>query len=200
MELEEMKLLWVNMSKSLDQQKILTDKLIIDMTKERYNNRFSKLQIYESIGAVVCFIFAVFIAVNLTKLNTWYLMMFGIATILLLLLLPVITLRKIHNLKSLNIQESNYKELLIKFQRSKNELLITQKINIFLSYIFVVVLLPVSSKILADKDIFEMQNINKLLICIPIMVIFLFFLSRWGYRCYKSITDSAENILKDIDN
>ncbi len=39
MELEEMKLLWADVSIKLEKQKILTDSLIIQMTEVKYRNQ-----------------------------------------------------------------------------------------------------------------------------------------------------------------
>ena len=38
-----MKSLWNDMSQKVDQQKVLTDKLIIDMTQERYENKLRQI-------------------------------------------------------------------------------------------------------------------------------------------------------------
>ena len=200
MELEEMKSLWEDMSQKVDQQKILTDKLIIDMTQERYINRFNKILMYESIGAVVCFASAIFLIVNLGKLDTWYLLTCGIITLIFLLILPIVVLRSIGKIKHLNIAKDNYKETITRFYKSKKELLFTQRLGIYLSFIFALVILPVTSKILSNKDLFVSEHSTKLWIYIPILFIFLFFFSRWGYKSYKSITNSAENVLKELDS
>ena len=40
MELEEMQTVWSQMSDQLEQQQKLTDKIIIDMTQQKFKNRF----------------------------------------------------------------------------------------------------------------------------------------------------------------
>ena len=40
MELEEMKVLWQEMSQQVEKQKSLTDKLIIEMTQQKYAQKF----------------------------------------------------------------------------------------------------------------------------------------------------------------
>ena len=200
MEFQEMKSLWEDMSQKVDQQKILTDKLIIDMTQERYTNRFNKILMYESIGAVICFASAIFLIINLEKLDTWYLLACGIITLIFLLILPILVLRSIGKIKRLNIAKDNYKETLVGFYRSKKELLFTQRLGIYLSFVLALVILPVTSKILSNKDLFALEHNAKLWIYIPVLFIFLFFFSRWGYKSYKSITNSAENVLKELDS
>jgi len=200
MELEEMKTLWSEMSKEVEKQKSLTDKLIIDMTQERYTNKFNKILIYESMGAVICFAAAIFLIVNLGKLDTWYLLTLGIITITFLLLLPVLVLRSISRIKRLNIATNNYKETLVGFARAKKELLFTQRLGIYLSFVLVLVIMPVTSKIVDNKDFFTMEHSAKIWFFLPVLFIFLFFFSRWGYKCYKSIANSAEDILKELES
>lgn len=200
MEIEEMKTLWEEMSQKVDEQKILTDKLIINMTQERYTNRFNKILIYESIGAVVCFASAIFLIFNLEKLDTWYLMTSGIITLISLLVLPVLVLRSIKRIKHLDLTKNNFKETIIDFYRSKKELLFTQRISLYLSFVLVLVILPVTSKILKNKDLFAKENNDKLWIYIPILFIFLLFFTRWAYKSYKNVTTSAEKVLKELEN
>lgn len=199
MQLEEMKSMWEDMSQHMEQQKFLTDKLIKDMTKERYTNKFSKLQLFESAGALVCFASAIYLAINFQKLDTWYLITFGVITLLALIVLPIITLRKIRNIKKLNVSEGNYKEVLVKYHKSKNDLLITQKIGVYISVVLAIIILPVSAKIMNNRNLFESDHINSLWIYSGIMMVLLFFLTKWGLKAYKNVTTSAEMILKDLD-
>lgn len=200
MELEEMKTLWNEMSLEIEKQKSLTDKIIIDMTQKRYTNKFNTVLIYESIGAVVCFAIAFFLIANLGKLDTWYLLTFGIFTISFLLVLPILVLRSINRIKRLNITTNSYKETIVGFARAKKELLTTQRIGIYMSFILALVIMPVASKILNNKDFFVMEHSAKFWFLLPVFILFLFFFTRWGYSCYKNITNSAENVLKELDD
>jgi len=200
MKLEEMKSLWTEMSLKLESQKSLTDKLILEMTQERYVNKFSKIQMYESIGALICFIAAFFIVINIGKLDTWYLLTFGIITIAFLILMPILVLRSIKSIKHLNIASNNYKETIMSFAKAKKKLLTFQRVGIYLSFLFALVIMPVSSKILNNKDFFAIEHSTKFWIGMPLFFAGLFFFARWGYRSYQNITNSAENILKELEN
>ncbi|MDT0647394.1 hypothetical protein RM545_11895 [Zunongwangia sp. F260] len=200
MELEEMKNTWEEMSKRLENQEILTNQIIEKMTKEKYNSKFNKLQFYEIIGAVICYGSALFLIVSFQKLDEWYLMVFGVIALLSLLVLPVLALKKIGNMKKLDIASNSYKDVLIKFQKSRNDLLFTQKIIFYISLVLAVIILPVTSKIFKNKDLFEAENISNMWIYIPVLLIFLFFLSHWVFKGYRSATNAAENALKDLDN
>ncbi|MDB2385694.1 hypothetical protein N9V96_04405, partial [Polaribacter sp.] len=80
------------------------------------------------------------------------------------------------------------------------KLLATQKLNVFLSVFIAIAILPVTSKIFKNKNLFEATHINSLWLYIGILLTFLFFLGRWGLKSYQSVTNSAENILKELDN
>ncbi|MBT8188541.1 MAG: hypothetical protein KJO73_12695 [Croceitalea sp.] len=197
MELDELQTIWQNMSTELEQQKKLTNTLIMEMTQQKYKNKFSKLKTYETIGGVICFAAAIYLIFNFGKLDTWYLSLSGIFAIAFLVILPILTLGTLNSISGLKLQEKNYSETIISYQKQKKRLLIIQQAGIFCSFLFMLVSLPVASKILKDKDLFvDGQN---LLWYIPIMTIFLLFFARWGYGCYKSITTSAENLLTELE-
>jgi len=198
MELEEMKIAWLEMSDQLEKQKVLTDKLIIDMTQERYKNKFAKISFYETIGAIICFVVALAIIINFRKLDTWYLIVCGIGSILYFLTLPTFVLRSIHRIKTLNLVKNSYKQILIDFTKRKKHMLFVQQLGISLNFILMIIFLPVAGKILSDKDIFITSN-DIWYWYIPVMAIVLFFASRWGYRCYKSISNSAEATLTELE-
>ena len=200
MELEEMKTLWQEMSQQVEQQKKLTDTLIMDMTQQKYTQKFSKITTYESIGAAICFIMAILILVNFNKLNTWYLAACGIFTLSYLLTLPILVLRSLKTIRSINISSASYKESIVGFAKAKKQLLLIQKLGMYVNFILFLAIIPVSSKLLGDKDIFITGGSLWKYGFIVIVAIAMIFVSRWGYGCYKNITNSAENILKEIED
>ena len=102
-------------------------------------------------------------------------------------------------MKSANIAKNNYKQTIVDFTKGQKQFLLVQKSGIALGFILIVASLPVMSKVLGDKDIFVLGS-NVWLWSIPVMAVFLFFFSRWGYKCYKSITTSAGNVLKELES
>lgn len=198
MNVEELQAIWDEMSSELEKQKRLTHEIIIKMTKERYKGQLQKIAKYEGIGAVICFGAALFIILNFYKLDTWYLMLCGVFTLMFLLVLPVLVLRSIQNMKRIDIAKGNYTSNLKAFHKARNQFLFVQRIGIALGFVLILTMLPVAGKILKNKDIF--MNSEVLLWYMPIMIIFLLFFSRWGYKAYKNITQSAENILKEVEN
>ena len=200
MELEEMKSLWQQMSQKLEKQQLVTDKLIMEMTQQKYSNRFNKLFFYESLGSVICVITAVLIFANIERLDTWYLMACGIAVAVILLILPFFTLRFLHQIKNIKVAEYNYKETLVRFQRSKNRMLMYQRGGIILSFFLALMILPVFQKIFQEEDFFKQGLGIRVWVSVGVMLVFLFFFARWGYRSYKSVTRSAESVLKELED
>lgn len=198
MELKQMQTLWDELSARVDKQKVLTDKLIVEMTQERYRNKISKISKYESIGAIICFIAAMGIFVNLSQLDTWYLLASGLFTAGYLILLPVLVLRSIFRLKSVNILKNNLKQTIIDFTKRRKHFLLMQKLGIYLNFLLMFASLPVVVKFFDGKDLFKNQT-DVWYWYIPIMVVFLIFFSRWGYGHYDNMSKSAGNILKELE-
>ena len=197
MELDELRSEWQEMSNEIKKQKILTDKLIIDMTQERFNNRLKSISIPETIGTVVCFGVAILILLNFSKLNTWYLQLSGIFSILFYIVLPILSLRAIYGMKRINISQGNYRETLEQFAKNKMQFIQVQKWSYYLSFILVIVCLPVASKLMNGTDIFLESAVW--LWYIPFGFVFLYFFSKWVFKKYKGASNSAERLLKDIE-
>ncbi len=200
MELEEMKTLWEKMSERVEKLELVNEQHIMEMTQQKYTKKFSKLFIYESMGSVICFAMAIFLLVNIEKLDTWYLLACGIFTIGILLVLPYFTLQSLSKIKRLNVSKYSYKETLVRFEKSKNRILLLQRGGIVLSFGLALLILPVLQKILNNKDFFANDMSGFPWISVSVMLVFLFFFARWGYGCYKSITNSAENVLKELED
>lgn len=197
MDLEEIQAVWSEMSDQLEQQKKLTDKIILDMTQERFTKKFRTISKVETIGAVICFISALYMLFNFYKLDTLPLQACGAFSIAFLIGLPIITLRSLKNIQNINLGETNIKDTLISYNKAKNKVLAIQRLGIFLCFIFMMTCLPVFSKLMKGKDIFQQSSFP--IWYLVIMGTFLTVFAWWGYGCYKRITQSAEGILKELD-
>ena len=197
MELDEMKTAWKKIDSNLQQQKLLTDKLIIDMTKERYRNRFTQITTYESIATLICFGTAIYIILNINKLDTWYFLISGILMIILLITLPILSLVLLKKLRNIDIKNNNYKESLVQFATRKEKFLLFQKVTLYLNMALVLIILPLFAKLFHNKDIFGELKIWSWYL--PVMFMLLLFFSRWVYNGYRRITDHAGKILKEME-
>lgn len=196
MELEELQATWTRMSQELEKQKKLTNEIILQMTQQRFNNKFNKLWRYETAGGFICYLAAFYIIVHFDKLNTWYLQLSGAFSLVFLILLPILVLNALRNIQRIDVANGSYGDTLVKFTKAKNRLLLWQRMGIYGSFLFVLTSLPVFSMIMKGKDIF--LNYKVWLWYLPTMMIFLFLFSRWAYGYYKGITNSAESILKEL--
>ncbi|AXT49782.1 hypothetical protein D1818_02710 [Aquimarina sp. BL5] len=199
MELEEMKEVWSEISGQLEKQKKLTDKMIIMMTQEQYRKKWNKIAYPEILGTIICFGMALLIFFNISKLETWYNLLFGISSAIILLVLPILSLRSINKMSGINFYKNSYKDTLIKYTKNKKQFQSLQKISYYLSFLLIFLILPVTSKIMDGKDLFtSINNIWPLIIFIPIGITFFVFFTKWVKKCYSNNINEAENILKDL--
>jgi len=197
MELEELRNGWQEMSKEIEKQKILTDKLIIDMTQKKYKNKLNSISIPETIGTVICFAGAFYIFLNFPKLDTWYMQLSGLFTALFCIVLPILSLKSIFGMQKINISTSNYKQSLERFAKNKKRFVLIQKVSFYLNFVLVIVCLPVAAKLMNGKDLFLESKVW--LWYVPFGFLFLYFFSKWVFRHYKKTTQSAEELLKDLE-
>lgn len=199
MEIEEMHALWSDMSDQLEQQKKLTNEIILNMTQERYSNKFRTITNYETFGALICFAIGIYIIINFGALDTWYLKACGVFTIAFLFIIPVLVLRALKRIKQLNILNNNFKETMISYTKAKTNLLQLQKFAIMSSFILMFAVSAVFSKLWSNKDFFMMERNIVNYVSIGLAILFVVFISIWGYRHYTRITNSAETVLKELD-
>ncbi|MBP6025142.1 hypothetical protein [Ferruginibacter sp.] len=198
MELDELKSSWETLSRKMEKQQQLNAKLIEQMTNQNYKHRLNNIARPEFIGSIICFIFAIALVYNFNTLNTLLLQICGGFSILFLILLPLLSLRSIRGLQTINMTLSTYKNTLKEFAIQKIRFQKIQKLNVFLSFIFIISFAPVSVKLIAGKDI--SQNITLWLTVLPANVIVLFFVSRWVLKHYNNTLKKAEELLTEIES
>ncbi|MGK0413572.1 MAG: uncharacterized membrane protein HdeD (DUF308 family) [Polaribacter sp.] len=198
MELKEMKSLWEDMSQKVDQQSILTDKLIIDMTKERFDTKMRSISIPESISALICFAAIIYIIRNFNSLDEWYLQLTGVFVIISCLLLPVLSLKSVQKMKSVHISKSSYKETVEAYAKGKSKFMQIQKISFYISFLVLIALVIVFGKIMKGIDVFTMTE--KLNWLVPSGIGVLYIFAQWVLKKYKKATDSANTILKELED
>jgi MFS family permease len=198
MELEEMQAVWSQMSDQLENQKRLTNKLIMEMTEQKFKNRFSTVSSYETIGAVICLGAVVFIVLNIDKINTWYLWICAIVSLVFLIILPVLNIRSIHSIKNINLQKNSYKETFIEYTKKKRNLLLVQKLATVCSIVVMWTTAPVFGTILTGEDFFKQNYSLSMLLFFGVVTAAVLIFALWGYNNYKRITASAEKVIKEL--
>lgn len=199
MEIEEMKALWSEMSDQLEQQKKLTNEIIMNMTQERYARKFQTIFNLEAFFSVFSFILSFILLLNFHKLDTWYFLLCGIFTLAIMLLYPIFVLRRLYQLKRLNIIDYSYKETLIKFIKAKNQILKIQRVAAYFYLPLIPAMLLVVVKIMKNENFFAMEKSPFLYVFMGINFLMAAYVARWGYNHYKKITNSAEGILKELE-
>lgn len=199
MEIEELQSAWTQLSDELNHQKKLTNKIILDMTKQKYQNKFTTITKYETLGAVVCFAIALFVLFNFKKLDTWYLQVCGILTLLFLIVLPAMALTTLKGIKNIDILNGSYKDNLKRYLKTKNRLLKLQKIGIATGFIGLFFIVPVTSKIISNKNVFLTSLKTEQYVLFAITLIAMVFFCKWAYNGYLKVTQSAQEILQDLE-
>ncbi|WP_291967434.1 hypothetical protein [Maribacter sp.] len=199
MELEELQSAWTQMSNEINHQKKLTNQIILDMTKQKYQNKFTTITKYETLGAIICFAIALVILINFQKLDTWYLKVCGILTLSFLIVLPAMVLSTLKRIKNIDILNGSYKENLKLYVKTKNRLLRLQQIGIAVGLIGLVFIVPVTSKIISNKNVFLTSLKTEQYIIFTITMVIMVFFCKWAYNGYLKVTRSAQELLQDLE-
>ena len=191
-----MKGLWNSMSEELDRQKLLTDKMILEMTQQKYRDKLRGISLPETVGTIVCFAMAAYTTVNFEKLDTWYLALCGVISISFCLVLPLLSMRSIGRMKKINLSQNSYKDSLKQYAREKDNFVRVQKAGYYLGFIFSLAVLPVAGKLMKDKDLLLDSKIW--IWYIPIALAFHFLFSKWVWKHYSSVTRGARSLLEEL--
>ncbi len=198
MELEEMKSIWSDLSDQLEKQKKLTNKTILKMTQEQYNNSIAKIIFPEKIGAIICFLAAGYIILNINKLDTPLSLGFGIATALILIILPLFSLRTMKTMsESINIAENSYKQTLIDFAKIKIKFNRFKKFSYFLGITLLIFILPPFAKIAKGIDVFsDIKYWYKVPFGVVLFSVMVYFIMRY----YSKNIGAVDTLLKDLND
>ena len=196
MELEELKGLWKDMSEELDRQKILTDQMVVEMTRQKYRDKLNQISLPETVGTLVCFAMAAYALFNFDKLDTWYLVLCGVISIAFCLVLPILSLRSIHKMKRIDLRQSSYRESLVRYAKEKDRFVKVQKAGYYLGFIFSLAVLPVAGKLMRGKDL--LLDAKLWIWYIPLALVFHFLFSKWVWKHYSSVAKGAQNLLEEL--
>jgi hypothetical protein len=196
MELEEMKSLWGDITMEIKKQKKITDSLIMKMIRVNYRNKITRILVPEAIGALGCLAGTLYILTGIHKLNTPWLLACGIISVLILILLPVLSIRAIQRIRSVNIPENNFRQSLSEYSVARIKFVSVQKFSFYLGAILLVVILPVMGALIGGKDLFKE---NSLWIFYAVLFPSFYAFSRWVFKSYVKTVSDAENILKELE-
>ena len=197
MQLEEMRNTWVELSKRVEKQDMLTNQLIDEMTKQKYNSKLNKIGYSEYVGTIVCYIGAAYLMMNFAKIEETLMQVFAIISIALLFILPIISLKSLRIIKNVNISSKTYLETINIFANQKIKFHKLQKLNVLLGLSLMLMATPVISAI-QGKDLSHTPYFWTLIF--PLFVLFFFVFALWVLRSYGKILNEMEKMLSDINN
>lgn len=197
MELEEMQSTWSALSKRVEKQENITNQIIEEMTQKKYNSKLNKIVYSEYIGTIVCFIAAVYLILNLTKIENTPVQILALASIALLFILPIISLKSLHTIKSVNITSKTYLEAINSFASQKIRFQKFQKLNVLLGFSLVLMTVPVLSAI-QGKDLSETPYFWSLIF--PFFILIFLAFAFWVLKSYNKVLNDTERMLADIDS
>ena len=198
MELEELQAQWNEMSKRVDKLEVLNKKQIMEITNQKYKNRFKIFWLYEFTGALICITMALIILFNLAMMDSFLLKVTAILLALSLIVMPVFTLKSLHTVKSLKWSAESYKTVLLKFQKSKKRLLNLQRLAIPYSVFVFFTSMVVTSKLLGNDDFGDEFGVG-MYVFIAVMLLSVILFAIWGNRKYKRSMQAAERMISEVE-
>ena len=199
MELAELQETWSKLNRKVESQKTITDKMIMDVIKIKYNNKIKAILKYDGAGTMVLFFGLIIVIWNIHLFDTLPLQICVVLSIIIMTVLPILSLISVYRMNNMDMARRNYKKTIIEFTKRRTHFLIVQKWGVVLSGIFMFTVIPITLKIVKGKDFFAGES-NNLLWFIPIALIAFFFFARWGYGCYVKITADAQDILQELED
>jgi glucan phosphoethanolaminetransferase (alkaline phosphatase superfamily) len=196
MELDDLRSAWDNISDQTEKQHHLTPKIINQMTQKKYYPKVTKVAYPEIVGVGICLIAAAFIGAVFYKLDTLFLQGVGMVSILLLLTIAVISMLSI---RQFNIKEDinkPYAETLRIFATQKLIFFKMQKVNIVLSYLLLVTIIILLSKLFNGRDITDSKYFWAS--SFSIGYIFLLAYARFVSKYYQKALSQAEDLLQEL--
>ena len=196
MELDALKNDWANMNSQPTAQQHLSTKTIDQITRTKYSSRMKRIALPELAGMAVCIAAIIYIGMNFYRLDTAFMKGAGIVaqlTLVALCFISVLSLRQVNITREVS---KPYAETLKAFAVGKLRFYRYQKINMVLSYLLLVTVIFILSKIVGGKDLSHNNYFR--LMGFSVGYIFLSFFSRWVFKKYKRTLQQAEELLKEV--
>lgn len=195
MELDDLKNTWQNKSDA-DSQNNLTTLIIDKMSKEKYHSKINKIAYPEIIGSCICIIAASFLALNFNKLDTIVLQAVGVAFIIILLVISILSILSLQRLPIKKDVNKPYAETLKTFATQKLAFYKLQKINMILCHLLMVTIIILLPKLFGDKDITQYKYFW--LFAFSTGYSFLLFYSKFIVKFYKKTLQKTEELLMEL--
>ncbi len=199
MELEEMQKAWSQMSTALENQKQLTDELIMKMAQKEYTSKINKVLRAESVGALICFATIAYVIINYTKFQTWQSQVCAIILVLTLLTMSIGSLFLLKKMKQIDLQKDTLSDTVVKYSRYKKLTIQFQKASILVGFFVLFAASAVFSVLFNGKDMFLDIELSKMIVPMIIGVLIFGFIAYLGGKFYGKSLKEAQTVLEDLD-
>lgn len=190
-----MKAVWSSLSDQVEEKHQLTRQQILDMMEQKYRRQVNAILIPELIGAVICFGFSGYIFYNIQKLDEPLSLITGILSAIIMIILPILSLRKLGGWASrINITENTYQQTLNDFNRLKRFFSSMHRYAYILGISTMFLIIPPLAKIMSDKNILEDTGVWYRL---PFGIVFILLFVFCTMRFYRSRIRNIDRALQD---
>ncbi|MBN3583277.1 hypothetical protein JYB64_12835 [Algoriphagus aestuarii] len=196
MELEEMQSLWADVSQKIEKQDKIQKELVMEITRQKFRSKLNHIRVTETVGSIICYIYAMYLLSKLSELELWYNQVFAMITILIMTILPIASLNAVKGMRSVKIDGEAPAKMLEKFERSKVRFWKVQRYGMIFGALLLVTVLPPISEINGS-----IEMISKPLfwvIYLPGAILFMYLFSRWALGKYRKMIDASEKLLSEL--
>jgi len=197
MEIDDLKDTWDQLNNQVKKGKDLNPEVMNQFTKARYNRGLKKIIYPEIIGLIICLLGATYIEFNFNKLDTIFFQATGIAAVVVLFTLSVISLVSIRRLDGTGDVSIPYAAALKIFAMKKMQFLRLQRINLTLSYLLLVAIIILLPKLFGTRNLIS-DNPYLWTFSFTIGYIFLLFFSKWVFKSYSKTLQQTEELLEEL--
>ncbi len=199
MELDDFKNTWQEISGQLKEKENFNPKILDKMNNQKFHSSLRGILLPEIFGSIICFGSAIYVIFNFEKLNSTPTLICGIASILLFVILPLISLWSVRSLYRVGNVSRTYADTLKDFTVQKIKFYRLQKINFTLSYLLLAVLLILLPKLFGKKEFSNDQYFWVLLLG-SLGYIVLAFFSKWVFKSYNKKIRQTEELLNELSS
>ncbi len=198
MELDDLKYDWEILNKQLEKEAVLNTLIVNKIIEQKYYSDLKKIILPELLGSAICILSAVYLVVNLNKLDTIFFKLTGIVAILILIVLPILSVMSLQKFKFMENLTDPIVEMLAKFSSQKKQFYKFQRLNLTLSSLLLVCTIILMSKLFSTNN--SMAYKYYWIYSFSAGYIFLLFSSKWVMRYYNKSLNKTEALLNGLDS
>lgn len=202
MELEEMKSVWTHLSDQLEEQKRLTQDLILKMTREKSRSRLNRIVRMEAFGVTFSALFLIFIASQFYRLSDWLAITGAIGTSLILALAIVIGIRIIQKANRIDIAKNSYHQTWNDFKSLTKLLGNYKRLSIWINVAAPFFMFPTAFALLGEGSALDqLREFGIGLIAAAIFTpLILFGIIKYYSRNVSQVREALEDVNKSQSN